>query len=220
MILGMIRQLMMPLLKGVISAQSSQAPKIRIVFPEGHSEKASMTYGLHDPAKDDWDLFNSVSMQPGYSVLEIPAQTDRFKALVWAPGCQMKHFDVPVEKSDVELQFACTPLKTVPFQGRVLGIKGQESSRISVAYVSLETLFWFYDFKERVGSSAAPEISEIATTAASPGGGFKMQRPDLSADPIASRESWAFLEFRITDGKRYHKLSPHDSKGIGTGGRD
>lgn len=217
----MIRQFMMPLLMmGVISAQSSQVPKIRIYFPDGHSEKTAMTYGLHDPSKDDWDwhLFNRVSVQSGRSFLEIPAETDRFKALVWAPGCQMKHFDVPVEKSDIDLQFACDPLKLVPFYGRVLGIKVQKSWRISVAYVSLETLLWYYDWKPMFGSSAAPEITEIASASVSPDGTFEMQLPDLSADPIASRESWAWLEFRITEEKRYHRLRPQPANGIGTRG--
>ena len=32
----------------------------------------------------------------------------------------MKRFDVPVEKSDIELQFACDPLRTVTFRGRLI----------------------------------------------------------------------------------------------------
>jgi hypothetical protein len=219
MILGMIRLFMVPLLMiGAISAQSRQVPKIRIYFPEGHSEKATLTYGLHDPAKDYWDLFNRVLVQSGHSFLEIPGETDRFKALGWAPGCQMKHFDVPVEKSDIDLQFACDPLKLVPFHGRVLGVQVKESQRISVAYVSLETLFWHYDWKPMLGSSAAPEITEIATARVSPDGTFEMQLPDLSADPIASRESWATLEFRITGVRRYQILCPQPANGIRTRG--
>jgi hypothetical protein len=80
----------------------------------------------------------------------------------------MKHFDVPVEKSDIDLQFACDPLKLLPFHGRVLGVQVKESERISFAYVSLETLFWYYDWKPMLGSSAAPEITEIATAPVSP----------------------------------------------------
>ncbi len=219
MIVGMLRQLVIPLLMiGAISGQTTQVLKIRIAFPKGHSEKASMTYGLHDPAKDYWNLFNHVSMQPGHTFLEIPAETDRFKALVWAPGCQMKHLDVPVEKSDIELQFTCDPLKTVPFQGRAPGINVGSSPRISVAYVSLETLFWYYDGKSLMTSTAAPTISEIATAPVSPDGSFKMELPDLGADPIASRESWATLEFRIIGTKGQHLLHPQAAKGIGTRG--
>jgi len=215
----MIHRLVIPLLMiAAISGQAPTVPKIRIVFPDGHSEKAAMTYALHDPAKDSWDLFHNVSMQSGSAHLELPAETDRFKALVWAPGCQMKHLDVPVEKSDIELHFACEPLKTVLFRGRVPGIGVGASPRISVAYVSLETLFWFYDLKPMGGSSPAPAIYEIATAPVSPDGSFKITLPDLSADPIASRESWATLEFRIIGAKGQHLLQPQAGEGIGLRG--
>jgi hypothetical protein len=220
MILIMIRHFAIALLMiGAISGQATKVPKIRIVFPQSYAEKAaSIAYGFHDPANDDWELFNRVSPQSDYSFPEIPARADRLKALVWASGCQMKHFDVPVDKPDLELQFTCDPLKTVPFQGRVLGVKVGEGERISVAYVSLETLFWFYDWKQSFGSSDAPEMPEIATAPVSPDGTFKMQLPDLSVDPIASRESWAWLEFRITGAKHHQTLRPQVAKGIGTRG--
>ena len=208
---------MIPLLMiGTISGQTAQVPKVKITFPKRHRENAAISYGLHDPASNDWELVNRVSMRPGHSVLELPAKTDRFKALLWAPGCQLKRFDVPVGKADVELQFPCAPLKTVPFHGRVVGIRLRKNWRISVAYVTLQTLFWFQDQKEGFGSSAAPEITSIATAHVSRNGTFKMQIPDLSADPIASHESWSELEFRITDGKRDHKLRPQEARGIRT----
>jgi len=219
MIGDMLRRFVIPLLLiGAISGQTTQVPKVRIVFPKGHRAKASLTYALHDPADNDWEFVNRVSLQPGHSFLEISAKTDRFKALVWASGCQLKHFDVPIEKADVELHFACDPLKTVPFRGRVVGIKMRKNWRIAAAFVTLETLFWFQDYKVRLGSSPAPEISEIATAHVSRSGTFKIQLPDLSADPIASHQSFADLEFRITDGKRYHAVRPQKAKGVKTGG--
>ncbi len=216
MIIGMIRQFVISLLMiGAISGQATpEVPKIRIIFPNDHSEMASLTYGLLDAANDDWHLFNRVSMQRGHSFLEILAETDRFKALVWSPGCQMRHFDVPVEKSNIEVQFACDPLKTVPFQGRAPRVDVGGSPRISVAYLSPETLSWFYDWKKMLGSFGEPAISGIATAPVSRDGSFRMELPDLAADPIASRDSWAAFEFRIIGTKGQHLLRPQVAKEI------
>jgi hypothetical protein len=57
---------------------------------------------------------------------------------VWAPGCKMKHFDAPVEKSNITLQFACDSLSAVPFHGRVKGVEIGNSAEISVSYTSME----------------------------------------------------------------------------------
>jgi hypothetical protein len=92
--------------------------KVRIVLPEGvDPEKVYVRYGLRRPSGT---YSSQVARMPaGGASFEIPAPTDRFKALVWAPGCNIKEFDVPVEKADIELQFACDPLKTVTLRGRV-----------------------------------------------------------------------------------------------------
>src|SRR4051794_35839129 len=116
MMLGMIRQVIIPLLvAAATSAQDSHAPKVRIVFPEGLTEKASMTYERIDAVQGDSHRYLGVSFHAEHSFVEVPTTTERFRALVWAPGCKMKHFDVPVEKSDITLQFACDRLSTVPF---------------------------------------------------------------------------------------------------------
>jgi hypothetical protein len=214
----MIRKFVLPvMLSGAMWAQVSQVPKIRIVFPEGHSEKAWVTYGLHDPAKNNWDVNYGASMQAGHTSFEIQAETDRIKALGWAPGCEVKQFDVAVEKPDVQLQFICDPLKTVLFHGRVEGIDVGNAARISVAYQSIEILFWFYEGKERwAGSSPAPGIREIANAAIAPDGTFNLELPDFSADPIASDYSTAELEFRISGLKDHYILRPRSAKGIET----
>ena len=218
MILGMIRKFMLPvMLSGAMWAQVSQVPKIRIVFPEGHSEKAWVTYGLHDPAKNNWHVNYGDSMQEGQTSFEIQAETDRFKAVGWAPGCEMKQFNVTVEKSDVQLQFICDPLNTVLFHGRVEGIDVGNAVRISVAYQSIGILFWFYEGNERwAGSSPAPGIHEIATAAIAPDGTFNLELPDFSSDSIASDDSSAELEFRISGLKDHYILRPQTHEGIET----
>ena len=199
-------------------AQVSQVPKIRVVFPEGHSEKAWVTYGLHDPARNNWHVNYGASMQAGQTSFEIQAETDRFKAVGWAPGYEMKQFDVTVEKSDVQLWFICDPLNTVLFHGRIEGIHVGNAARISVAYQSIGILFWFYEGNERwAGSSPAPGIYEIATAAIAPDGAFNLELPDFSSDPIASDDSSAELEFRISGLKDNYILRPQTHQGIETG---
>ena len=222
MILGMIRQLMVPLLLiGAMSTQDGQALKVRIVFPEGLSEKASMTYRLQDAVKANSHRYYGVSLHAGHSFVEIPATTERFRALVWTPGCKMKHFDVPVEKSDIELQFACDPLNTVPFSGRVKGVEVGESAKISASYMAVGTCMWLDGWtaasKETFCCSCGgPQIWGIATAGVAADGAFKMELPDFGADPIVSGDSSAELEFRISGLKGYFILQPQPAKGIET----
>lgn len=214
----MLRQFVIPVLMiGALSGQTTQAPRIRISFPEGHSEKASMTYGLHDPASRVWRVHNRTSAQLRYSFPEISAQTDRFKALVWAPRCEMKRFDVQVEKSDIELEFTCDPLKTVRFHGRVEGVEVGDTARISVDYVSMDTLTWFYDSKGLNGSFAAPLIHEVAAAAVALDGTFNLELPDFSADPIVSGDRNAGFDFHISGLNEPYLLDPQSPEGTAMG---
>jgi hypothetical protein len=219
MILGMIGKfILLVMLSGAMWAQANQVPKIRIVFPESHSEKAWMTYGLHHPANNNWHVNYGASMQAGRSSFEIQAETNRFKAVGWAPGCEMKQFDVAVEKSDLHLRFTCDPLNTILFHGRVEGVDVGNAARISVSYQSIGILFWFHEGNERwAGSSPAPGIREIATAAIAPDGTFKLDLPDFSSDPIASDDPSAELEFWISGLKDHYILRPRSTNGIETG---
>jgi len=180
------------------------------VFPEGHTERASATYGLHDRETNRWRLaIAAVPGHEGHLSFDVQPGTDHLRALAWAPGCMMKQFDVPIEKSDVEVKFACDPLKTVPFHGRIKDAEAGRYAMVTVSYVTLGTWFWIQDLKgEWVGSSAAPQIREIATAPVSRDGTFIMEMPDFSADPIASSDGWAYLDFRIVGGGRYSTLEP------------
>src|SRR4029077_16752305 len=76
------------------------------------------------------------------SSIEIPAPTDRFKALVWAPGCKIEEFDAPIGKSDIELHYACDPLKTVTLRGRVKSVHIIGPMTLSVDYMGLIACHW------------------------------------------------------------------------------
>lgn len=203
MIFSMIRSCMAALLlTAAISAQDSHAPKVRIVFPEGvQSKKASMTYGLHGPTGGH--SYVGVSGASGASPFEVAAMVqgkavDRFRAVVWAPGCKMKEFDVAVGTADIELQFVCDPLKTIPFSGLVKSVDNLGSATISADYMGLGTCIWMAACKSRcVGGCLGPQIVGIATAEVAADGTFKMELPDFSDDPFVADDLTAEIEFRL-----------------------
>jgi hypothetical protein len=184
------------LLVVAMSAQEIQGPKIKILFPEGHCEKASMAYAMHLPGGGYYYHFG-MSMPSGDSSFEIPAATDRFKALVWAPGCKMKEFDVAVEKADLELKFVCDPLKTIAFSGRVKSVNIGGSTTISANYTALGTCARMNTSKESDIHCGGPQIVGIATAKVAADGSFKIELPDFSADPIVSGDPTAEIEFHL-----------------------
>jgi hypothetical protein len=126
-------------------------------------------------------------MPAGGAYFEIPAPTDRFKALVWTPGCKIREFDVPVEKTDIELQFACDPLKTVTLRGRVRYVDIIGPMRLSVDYMGMIACFWADETMQwRFISCSGLDIKGVATAEVAPDGSFEIELPDFNNDPVAS----------------------------------
>ncbi len=197
-------------LTALMLAQATPVRKARIVLPDGvPSEKVYVRYGLRQPGGTYPSLV--ARMPAGVSSIEIPAPTDRFKALVWAPGCKIKEFDVPVEKSDVELRFVCDPLKTVTLRGRVTHVDVIGPMTLRVAYAGMIACLWRDDPKSVWLVSCSPlDISGIATAAVAPDGSFKIELPDLDNDPIVSHADRA-LEFFLSGIRGMPFLVPESS---------
>lgn len=207
-----IRMLAAFVLLGTL-AQALDPPKVRIHFPEGHVAGAAMTYALHVSEPGHYYTHFGVKMASDRSFFEIPAETDRFKALVWAPGCQMKQFDVAVQRSDIELQFVCDPLKTITLFGLVKRVEIGQSVTVSLNYTAFSTCVWIDACKDMcVIHCGGPQITDIAVADVSSDGSFKMDVPDLSADPLVEHDSTAELEFRLTGVKNVPLLQPEGSK--------
>jgi hypothetical protein len=211
MIFGMIRSCMTALLlTSAMSAQGTPAPTVRIVLPEGvRPEKVYVRYGLR---RSSGTYSSQVASTPaGGSSFEIPVPTDRFKALVWAPGCKIKEFDVPVEKSDIELQFACDPLKTVTLLGRVKSVDIIGPMTLSVNYSGMISCLWRDDSKsEWFVSCSGLDIAGIATAEVAPDGSFKIELPDFNNDPIVSNADRE-LDFWLSGIKGVPFLVPESS---------
>ena len=183
------------------------APKVRIVLPEGvHSEKVYVRYGLRQP-KGTYPS-QVAKMPAGSSSFDISAPTDRFRALVWTPGCKIKEFDVPVEKSDIELQFDCDPLKTVSLRGCVKSVDIIGPMTLSVDYSGMIACLWRDDSKSGwLVSCSGLDIAGVATAAVAPDGSFKIDLPDFNNDPIVS-DSWRELDFWLSGIKGMPFLVP------------
>jgi hypothetical protein len=190
MILGMIRSCAVALLLSAATlAQDSPSPKVRMVLTEGiHPEKVYVRYGLRKPC--GYYSSQVARMPAGVSSLEIPAPTDRFKALVWAPGCNIEEFDAPIGKSDIELRYACDPQKTITLRGRVKSAHSIGPMTLSVDYMGLIACTWA-DATElmRIRSCSGLDISTVATAEVAPDGSFEIELPDFNNDPIAVHAS-------------------------------
>ena len=177
------------LLTAAMLAQGSPSPKVRMVLTEGiHSEKVYMRYGLRKPS--GYYSSQVARIPAGVSSVEIPAPTDRFKALVWAPGCKIEEFDVPIGKSDIELHYACDPLKTLTLRGRVKSVHIIGPMTLSVDYMGLIACHWTdATTLLRFYSCSGLDISGVATAEVAPDDSFEIELPDFSNDPIASHAS-------------------------------
>ena len=190
MIFGMIRSCTVALmLSAATLAQDSPAPKVRMVLTEGiHSEKVDVRYGLRKPS--GYYSSQVARMPAGGSSIEIPAPTDRFKALVWAPGCKIEEFDAPIGKSDIELHYACDPLKTITLRGRVKSLHSIGPMTLSVDYMGLIACHWAdATTLLRFYSCSGLDISGVATAEVATDGSFEIELPDFNNDPIASHAS-------------------------------
>lgn len=190
MIFGMIRSCIIPFLfSAAIAAQDSPAAKVRIVLPDGlQAEKVSVRYGLRLPS--GYYSSHVARVSSGASSVDIPAPTDHFKALVWAPGCKIEEFDAPIGKSDIELHYACDPLKTLTLRGRVNSIHIVGPMTLSVDYEGMIACTWAdATMKERLFSCSGLDISKVATAEVSPDGSFEVELPDFNNDPVASHAS-------------------------------
>jgi hypothetical protein len=211
MIFDMIRSCMVALVLTVtMLAQGAAAPKVRMVLPEGvHSENVYVRYGLRQPRGT---YSSQVARMPaGGSSFELAAPTDRLKALVWAPGCKIKEFDVPVEKSDIELQFACDPLKTVTLRGRIKSVDIIGPMTLSVDYAGMIACSWAdatgLAFS---GSCSGLDIKGVATAEVAPDGSFEIELPDFTNDPTVSHAGQE-LDFWISGIKGMPFLVPESS---------
>jgi hypothetical protein len=108
---------------------------------------------------------------------------NRFRALIYAPGCMLETIDLPVSSSAApRYSFVCQPLRNVALTGTLIKpdrFYGQEIN-VQVKYVAR----WAQGFLGLDGINT--DIPLGGMQRASANGAFPLSVPDLSEDPLAS----------------------------------
>jgi hypothetical protein len=177
-------------------AQSTPLPKVSIALPaDVRSEKVWVQYVLYGPFGAHGG--NGVR-KPGSQLIEIVAagegkRADGMKMLVWAPGCKIQTFDIPIrESADVYESFVCSPLPSITLVGQIKNahMDGKKPAEVRVDYLAL----WACSFFGLV-DCMVPQAS-VGTAIPDPQGIFEIDVPDFSADPISS-DSDRGAEFQL-----------------------
>jgi hypothetical protein len=107
----------------------------------------------------------------------------RFKALLYAPGCSIETFDLPVSaSSNQQYSFNCRSLSNIEIAGaltRTDRLYGREV-KLQARYIAR----WAQSFLE-FGEGIVTTIPVGDVAYLSPDGRFRLSVPDLSQDPLA-----------------------------------
>jgi hypothetical protein len=111
----------------------------------------------------------------------------------------MKSFDVPLGTSDIDLYFACDPLKIVTLVGRIQqsDLVGKFET-ISVAYDSLAPCFFLLARNPSAFDCPVAPMQDIATTKVDAEGTFTVELPNFTTNPVLSGADG--FEFSIRKG--------------------
>lgn len=132
-----------------LNPQATRFPHVRIDFANGIPYKQVwLEYGLYGKTGQrrgiglDGPSSNFSHVPTGSPFWEIEASVDgraadSFRAVVWAPGCKMLQFEVPVSSLGVNLSFRCEKLPQVILRGRLREIDRGIQSSVSVSFVSI-----------------------------------------------------------------------------------
>lgn len=190
-----------------------QFPRLKITFGEGVPLKdVWLEYSLSGPGVQRREVGlggpsrHFGHLPSGAQSYEIEASVDgyavdQFKALVWAPGCKMKKFDITLSTSSVVVPYECDKTKNVTLFGRIQQVDWGIQSAISVEYVGpLGGFFSVCKDLCRTGAGVFVSIPEIATAEVGADGTFKIELPDFGADAITSRvNSGSEFQFLLRD---------------------
>jgi hypothetical protein len=171
-------------------------PKVSIALPADiPSEKVWVRYVLYGPLGGHG---SDAARKPDSQLIEIIAAVEgkraaRMKMLVWAPGCKIQTFDIPIQESaDVYESFVCSPLPSITLVGQIKNtpMDGKKPAEVRVDYLALWacSFFGFVD-------CMVPQAS-VGTAIPDPQGTFEIDVPDFSADPTSS-DSDRGAEFQL-----------------------
>jgi hypothetical protein len=184
-----------------------QLPKVSIsLLADVPTEEVSVHYFLYGP----FGAQGGVVQETGTQLVQIPAavgpkRAEQIKMFVWAPGCKITTFDIPIQEfSDIQESFSCSALRTVTLVGQIspaIQLRKRDTM-VSVDYVAA----WACDFFG-LRDCMVPQIS-LGTTKLDAEGVFKIELPDFSADAIASdSDGGAELQLILRETKTFNIIA-------------
>jgi len=175
--------LRVPICSGQTPPAGGAAAYVAIALPVGvRSETVFLRYVLDD------DFGGWLQPREGVSSYFISTNrqgtpANRFRALVYAPGCMIQTIDLPISRSTVpQVSFVCQPLPSVTLTGSLIKpvrLDGREVN-MQVKYVAR----WAQRFLG-LDESIVTDIPLGRTQQASANGAFALLVPDFSKDPLA-----------------------------------
>jgi hypothetical protein len=108
----------------------------------------------------------------------------RIRALIWAPGCEFRTYDIAIQESPSrQIAYECALLTKTTLTGRI-----REASLVSERPYELEisySAFWRCDFFG-LGDCLTTQLP-IATVTPAADGRFQTELPDFSRDPVIAK---------------------------------
>ena len=190
---------------------TKRAPaSVRILLPSDiPSEKVQITYHMVGPFGGVGSL---AKPHTGVGFYEIPTSADgrvadEIKIIVYAPGCEIQTYDIPLEDdSRIEQEFECTLANTVVLSGQIvpMDLVQDKNAELIVTYMA----YWANDYFGIV-DGIVPEFT-LANVSPQQYGTFQVELPLFSAD--SARHSpyiGADLQFRLRDSVTWNPIA-HD----------
>ena len=180
---------------------ASNLPSVTITLPPNvPSERVDIRYFMTGPFGG---FGGFVQPQPNLHAYQIEGAVDGkpargMKIVVYAPGCQVAIFDLPLTgRSVLQRAFSCKPLATLVLTGKIVPGEGIRKSNTVVSVVYLA--YWACDFFGV--KDCLVETFSVGTAVADADGIFHIQLPDFSKDPVTS-------SFRSSGSLRFVLLEP------------
>ena len=210
------------LMSNVYVAAQTAAPSANLsIFlpPNTPGDSVHVRYALYGP----FGAYGSYSEPKlGTRLITIPLAFEQkaataIKGLVWAAGCEIETFDMPLEGLDVQRTFSCRPQRTVKLSGKMRDTESIDLKQVEIRVHYLAGwACWFFN----VSDCMVPEIS-LGTTTLAADGSFEIDLPDFAVDPTASQPVSGFqlVLQEVKTGNPIAYLHP-EQESLRTPGRD
>ena len=172
-----------------LAAAQTRAPSngLKILLPPSvPSEAINITYSLEGSFGSYGAQVRPKPSRTAYSLPFAVGGTEgaRIRVLIWAPGCEVRTYDIAIPGSDApQVAYECLLLPTTTLTGRIRAIplisKGPYELAVSFSAAWQCDFFGWMD-------CMVPQVP-IATVTPAADGTFRVELPDFSRDPAIAK---------------------------------